>query len=127
MVGVYCIEMSLCFCLFLFFFFFSSRRRHTRLQGDWSSDVCSSDLVLQLEDLTADIDHDLLAEVTGCHCGRDTSDVAHLIGEVRRHEVHRVGEVLPRSEERRVGKECRSRGWTDRLRRRWERQQARGE
>src|SRR6266566_9552749 len=26
-------------------FFFSSRRRHTRLQGDWSSDVCSSDLV----------------------------------------------------------------------------------
>src|SRR3989454_11684796 len=31
--------MSVCF------FFFSSRRRHTRLQGDWSSDVCSSDLV----------------------------------------------------------------------------------
>src|ERR1022692_117865 len=30
--------------LFFFFFFFSSRRRHTRLQGDWSSDVCSSDL-----------------------------------------------------------------------------------
>src|SRR5205807_3156790 len=28
------------------FFFFSSRRRHTRLQGDWSSDVCSSDLIL---------------------------------------------------------------------------------
>src|SRR5256885_3993220 len=27
------------------FFFFSSRRRHTRLQGDWSSDVCSSDLI----------------------------------------------------------------------------------
>src|SRR5688500_1393294 len=37
------------FILFLMFvfcmcFFFSSRRRHTRLQGDWSSDVCSSDL-----------------------------------------------------------------------------------
>src|SRR5256885_5417284 len=31
-------------CL-LVFFFFSSRRRHTRLQGDWSSDVCSSDLL----------------------------------------------------------------------------------
>src|SRR5256885_1136422 len=30
-------------CLYIFFFF-SSRRRHTRLQGDWSSDVCSSDL-----------------------------------------------------------------------------------
>src|SRR5437016_11751574 len=33
----------LCF-LFCFFFFFSSRRRHTRLVSDWSSDVCSSDL-----------------------------------------------------------------------------------
>src|SRR5256885_2963915 len=30
--------------LYLCSFFFSSRRRHTRLQGDWSSDVCSSDL-----------------------------------------------------------------------------------
>src|SRR6266487_1852556 len=28
----------------MFFFFFSSRRRHTRWTGDWSSDVCSSDL-----------------------------------------------------------------------------------
>src|SRR5436189_1145036 len=31
---------------FIFFFFFSSRRRHTRYIGDWSSDVCSSDLRL---------------------------------------------------------------------------------
>src|SRR6266480_5980997 len=31
-----------------FFFFFSSRRRHTRLTCDWSSDVCSSDLVALL-------------------------------------------------------------------------------
>src|SRR5215467_14821501 len=31
------------------FFFFSSRRRHTRLQGDWSSDVCSSDLAAARE------------------------------------------------------------------------------
>src|SRR5438094_3106840 len=32
------------FYFFFFFFFFSSRRRHTRSYGDWSSDVCSSDL-----------------------------------------------------------------------------------
>src|SRR5256885_16034366 len=32
-----------------YFFFFSSRRRHTRLQGDWSSDVCSSDLVRRIQ------------------------------------------------------------------------------
>src|SRR5256885_3738302 len=31
-------------CIRYLVFFFSSRRRHTRLQGDWSSDVCSSDL-----------------------------------------------------------------------------------
>src|SRR5256885_10816329 len=31
--------------ILLLIFFFSSRRRHTRLQGDWSSDVCSSDLL----------------------------------------------------------------------------------
>src|SRR5690348_6376985 len=31
-------------CLSFLFFFFSSRRRHTRWTGDWSSDVCSSDL-----------------------------------------------------------------------------------
>src|SRR5256885_4324996 len=35
------VAMVFLLCLF---FFFSSRRRHTRLQGDWSSDVCSSDL-----------------------------------------------------------------------------------
>src|SRR5437016_2162444 len=33
------------FFFFVFFFFFSSRRRHTRLVSDWSSDVCSSDLL----------------------------------------------------------------------------------
>src|SRR2546430_3218512 len=32
-------------CALLFFFFFSSRRRHTRFDCDWSSDVCSSDLI----------------------------------------------------------------------------------
>src|SRR5688572_4113719 len=34
------------FCFFFFFFFFSSRRRHTRFDCDWSSDVCSSDLII---------------------------------------------------------------------------------
>src|SRR5256885_3599846 len=35
--------------MWLLLFFFSSRRRHTRLQGDWSSDVCSSDLVIDID------------------------------------------------------------------------------
>src|ERR1039457_7538964 len=44
-----------------FFFFFSSRRRHTRLQGDWSSDVCSSDLITDdTEALAAKADERLI-------------------------------------------------------------------
>src|SRR5258707_10903809 len=35
-------------CITIFFFFFSSRRRHTRYWRDWSSDVCSSDLLAVL-------------------------------------------------------------------------------
>src|SRR4051794_41776769 len=38
-------EYDGCWC----FFFFSSRRRHTRWTGDWSSDVCSSDLLAPLQ------------------------------------------------------------------------------
>src|ERR1017187_10632485 len=38
-------EVSLSSVFMCSFFFFSSRRRHTRYIGDWSSDVCSSDLV----------------------------------------------------------------------------------
>src|SRR5688500_19451731 len=38
------LSFLVCPLIFFLFFFFSSRRRHTRLQGDWSSDVCSSDL-----------------------------------------------------------------------------------
>src|SRR5882724_12283959 len=34
-------------CVAKLFFFFSSRRRHTRCLSDWSSDVCSSDLIVQ--------------------------------------------------------------------------------
>src|SRR5262245_52954877 len=37
----------MCLGLFSFVFFFSSRRRHTRCLSDWSSDVCSSDLIDQ--------------------------------------------------------------------------------
>src|SRR3989454_1116506 len=44
-VGVFsCYELFNVSACIMSVFFFSSRRRHTRLQGDWSSDVCSSDL-----------------------------------------------------------------------------------
>src|SRR5207245_7161673 len=52
---VYLSVICLFFCIVnlvlhsLFFFFFSSRRRHTRCYRDWSSDVCSSDLVFRPE------------------------------------------------------------------------------
>src|SRR5438477_10798131 len=62
-------------------FFFSSRRRHTRLTCDWSSDVCSSDLGIWSK-----------------LCGGG--------GEGMDHSSVRASQG---SEERRVGKECRSR------------------
>src|SRR2546426_2764317 len=84
----------------LFFFFFSSRRRHTRLQGDWSSDVCSSDLrVLIVDDEeTFRFVMENRLKASGHHVECAPS------GEVA---LERIGEK--RSEERRVGKECRSR------------------
>src|SRR5437867_6761122 len=43
-IALFFLSISLLPVLCIFFFFFSSRRRHTRSYGDWSSDVCSSDL-----------------------------------------------------------------------------------
>src|SRR5699024_11838952 len=81
-------------------FFFSSRRRHTRSKRDWSSDVCSSDLELGL--LAADgVDAELFPDrlVQG---DRRSGELAVLL--------ERVGGLAgERSEERRVGKECRAR------------------
>src|SRR2546426_5291390 len=58
--------MSMCSSMsFFFFFFFSSRRRHTRLQGDWSSDVCSSDLVFLFASET-ETQGLVLAEAAAC-------------------------------------------------------------
>src|SRR5215210_9158887 len=70
--------------VFCFFFFFSSRRRHTRYIGDWSSDMCSSDLPGAGSPVPA-------ASTTPSSPPPDGRS--------------------PGSEERRVGKECRAR-WT---------------
>src|SRR5260221_6414731 len=93
----------------LIFFFFSSRRRHTRSLCDWSSDVCSSDLpqrgtgavgVLRLRASPA-----LRAS---CSAQNDNCQRHGMGG--RCGGVRRLGQILrARSEERRVGKECRSR------------------
>src|SRR5439155_13254912 len=74
-------------------FFFSSRRRHTRWPRDWSSDVCSSDL--------------------GVSAGSAlrASDENEIAGDDGRGKSEGDGCLPVRSEERRVGKECRSRWW----------------
>src|SRR5256885_7256137 len=46
--------------------FFSSRRRHTRLQGDWSSDVCSSDLDCSATGQRKPRKHQLLGSPESC-------------------------------------------------------------
>src|SRR5688500_19646986 len=97
---------------FCFFFFFSSRRRHTRLQGDWSSDVCSSDL-RRWQFLPAG--HLLLHDVGSVCMDSATKCSAawreELFGDKYYDLDIRYEEYLVRSEERRVGKECRRRWW----------------
>ncbi len=55
------------------------------------------DGVLELEDLALHVDGDLARQVTARDGRRHLGDVAHLTGQVARHRVHRVGEVLPRT------------------------------
>src|SRR5699024_11905318 len=77
------------------FFFFSSRRRHTRSKRDWSSDVCSSDLI-------ATSQPDFFIRF----CGLPRRYFKCLW-----HNRIKFNDIGYRSEERRVGKECRSRWW----------------
>src|SRR5687768_18606172 len=84
----------------LFFFFFSSRRRHTRCSRDWSSDVCSSDLISHILTFR---NRKFLDRYTSVFC---RSIFLHDYGSCAvRHRRSRKN----RSEERRVGKECRYR------------------
>src|SRR5437867_13362295 len=73
-------------------FFFSSRRRHTRSYGDWSSDVCSSDLIFNLP---------RSPQRKRLNMSRPTADRAQMTAGIS---------WSARSEEGRVGKECRG-GW----------------
>src|SRR5215510_3305201 len=52
-----------------FFFFFSSRRRHTRWPRDWSSDVCSSDLVVVDENIFRHMEEDGMDAMTAARQG----------------------------------------------------------
>src|SRR5256886_7250769 len=87
-------------------FFFSSRRRHTRFDCDWSSDVCSSDLtkaILTRNMLTAGF-----SEIPIPYEWEATTRPNGTKVTLRELRTKRVKEEV-RSEERRVGKECRSR------------------
>src|SRR5437899_4163596 len=96
-----------------FFFFFSSRRRHTRCLRDWSSDVCSSDLLLDF----FKPDGAPLA-VSPREVLRGVVERAEAMGYSPRASVEfeyfffreepQSARDKHRSEERRVGKECRS-------------------
>src|SRR5436189_5378557 len=81
----------------MFFFFFSSRRRHTRYIGDWSSDVCSSDLAAVRE---FGLKYRYASSRAGARTMAPMTRSSTPIADMPR---------VSRSEERRVGKECRSR------------------
>src|SRR5438067_5084057 len=93
--------------LLLFFFFFSSRRRHTRSKRDWSSDVCSSDLIPPWRRMGR-----LRRRPKGRP--RKNQKVKAASTEIQppflpAASPNSCGPFNQRSEERRVGKECRSR------------------
>src|SRR5437870_8922139 len=95
-------------CVFLFFFFFSSRRRHTRWPRDWSSDVCSSDL--ERRDLVRQQERQLVPPgLRRRRQDRPQSEALLVIDAGRPVEQLLDVDAEQRSEERRVGKECRSR------------------
>src|SRR5437016_11819098 len=107
---VYVGVLWLRFALIVFvFFFFSSRRRHTRLVSDWSSDVCSSDLRAGRASgpPTRGAPDGGVSRVPRVAC------IGSLGGDPRRGDRLRPPRSprapRRRSEERRVGKECRSR------------------
>src|SRR5690242_21265215 len=91
----------------LFFFFFSSRRRHTRLTCDWSSDVCSSDLPEQPNDFSAQRAWRRRIPAPRALCRKFLEHAPLVCEHVSKHVLRH--EPAERSEERRVGKECRSR------------------
>src|SRR2546427_3184228 len=88
--------------VFFFFFFFSSRRRHTRFDCDWSSDVCSSDLLALVGGtLVVILGTDGMVGFPLCRRFWETW--------ATRIPIWLAALNMYRSEERRVGKECRSR------------------
>src|SRR5690606_41006506 len=87
----------------IYYFFFSSRRRHTRFSRDWSSDVCSSDLLYIIGPVSGPQKIGFSKNPQKRLKSLQTAHPQQLI-------LHYTKEVPERSEERRVGKECRSRG-----------------
>src|SRR5256886_7125351 len=91
-------------------FFFSSRRRHTRFDCDWSSDVCSSDLLSMFVVSTRQGESGAPSDTAA-----DARFSLQMVSVPPSHEAGVVerpaygSEDPERSEERRVGKECRSR------------------
>src|SRR5690554_7128041 len=90
------------FFVLFFSFFFSSRRRHTRCGRDWSSDVCSSDLIVGAATKTA-----FGLVPSGNTGGADVSPFKKMPIDPKLAAL--IQKAKSRSEERRVGKECRSR------------------
>ena len=97
------------FNLMFIFFFFKQKTAYEILTCDWSSDVCSSDLIDGL--LTRQLLHMVDSRGnTALHFAKDGKVVQLLLGwEINKGDLSCIANKNGRSEERRVGKECRSR------------------
>src|SRR5690606_40805289 len=98
-----------------YYFFFSSRRRHTRFSRDWSSDVCSSDLVDDKKVVRIGISDKFVRHtlpvyrlILQFHHGFDMQYIMYKAKTASFAKSTKF--AIIRSEERRVGKECRTSG-----------------
>src|SRR5438034_9019137 len=87
--------------------FFSRRRRHTRSLCDWSSDVCSSDLVREQDQGKAIAGKSTLNRLELTPEGaNEKSRYKKIVADGAAIDCLMVDLFIERSEERRVGKEC---------------------
>src|SRR5207245_6684443 len=94
-------------------FFFSSRRRHTRCYRDWSSDVCSSDLQLSIANNFVRTGGRQRRVTIGTYPAISLAEAREEARKIIRNAqlgvLDEPARITKRSEERRVGKECRDR------------------
>src|SRR3546814_3297666 len=96
--------MVFCFWFLFLFFFFKQKTAYEMRISDWSSDVCSSDLIMDKRAFKDKV-YTLSAKLIQAMANPRRLEIIDLLGQGER-SVEEIARETARSEERRVGKEC---------------------